>query len=185
MEFEAKNLLTKDEYLLLNSHLNHNKIKPKTQINYYFETEDFALKNKGSALRIRMKNKNYTLTLKQPKDDGILETHESITHETAQLWITNKITATISIEQQLSQLNVDRDALQYGGHLQTDRIQFKYLDALIVLDKSSYNNNIDYELEIESSSMTRSDEVMNQLLTTYKIPIRQTVNKIERFYQTL
>src|SRR5699024_2845050 len=122
MEFESKNLLTKKEYQRLNDHLNHTKIKPKTQTNYYFETDNFALKEKGAALRIRVKEGQYYLTLKQPKLDGLLETHESITNETLNLWLANQLTPTPKIDQQLASLDIDRDRIKYGGKLTTERI---------------------------------------------------------------
>ncbi|WP_212685903.1 CYTH domain-containing protein, partial [Salmonella enterica] len=78
IEIEFKNLLTEEEYLKLLSNLPFPKYS-QTQTNYYFETEDFSLKAHGSALRIREKNGNYTLTLKETHELGLLETHDALT----------------------------------------------------------------------------------------------------------
>lgn len=185
MEFESKNLLTKREYDTLCKHLNHTNIKPKNQINYYFETENFALKSKGAALRIREKNGHHVLTLKQPHQAGLLETHESISSESLQLWLNNQTTPVPKIEQQLNALNVNRAELKYGGKLKTERIEVNHLDALIVLDKSKYNHRIDYELEVEANSMEQANQVISQLLAMYHISKRNTPNKVARFYQSL
>ncbi|WP_440894919.1 CYTH domain-containing protein [Amphibacillus sp. Q70] len=185
MEYESKNLLTKKEYDILCEHLNHTKIKPKNQINYYFETENFALKDKGAALRIREKNGHHVLTLKQPHQEGLLETHEMISSETLRLWLNNQTTPVPKVERQLNELNVKREELKYGGKLKTKRIEVNYLNTVIVLDKSNYNNRIDYELEVEANSKEQANQVLAELLKTYHISKKNTPNKIARFYQSL
>lgn len=52
-------------------------------MNHYFETPNFSLKEAGSALRIRHKGETYTLTLKQPAEVGLLETHQVVTENEA------------------------------------------------------------------------------------------------------
>lgn len=185
MEYESKNLLTKLEYDTLCKYLNHTNIKPKVQINYYFETDNFALKKQGAALRIREKNGHYVLTLKQPYQDGLLETHNKITHDTLQLWLRNEITSIPNIDSKLNELSISRDKIKYGGQLLTERIEVNQFDALIVLDKSKYNHKIDYELEVEASSKEKAEQVLNQLLEMYQIEKKHTPNKIARFYQSL
>ena len=185
LEFEAKNLLTKKEYELLCKHLNHTNTEAKIQINYYFETEDFALKNKGAALRIREKDDRYILTLKQPHGEGLLETHEPLSSETMQKWISNQPTLVSKIGKQLQALNVSPGELIYGGNLVTKRIELNQLDALIVLDKSEYNNIVDYELEVEADNIDLAEHVIEHLLNTYHIPKRKTQNKTARFYLSL
>ena len=60
-------------------------------MNHYFETPDFSLKA-GSALRIRHKGETYTLTLKQPAEIGLLETHQVVTEDEAKMMMeTNTI----------------------------------------------------------------------------------------------
>ena len=61
-------------------------------MNHYFETPDFSLKEAGSALRIRHKGETYTLTLKQPAEIGLLETHQVVTEDEAKMMMeTNTI----------------------------------------------------------------------------------------------
>ena len=182
MEFEAKNLLTEQEYQLLVTHFNHNK--SKTQINYYFETNDFLLKSKGAALRIRELNNQYTLTLKQPEQDGLLETHVKINEEIKNQWLAGKCVVIPQFKSQLDKLGINPEKLKYWGNLRTDRIEIEQEQVTIVLDKSFYNNTIDYELEIEANSMTRAKDKLNQLLMIHQIEQKNTVNKIVRFFQT-
>ena len=51
----------------------------------------------------------------------------------------------------------------------THRIEFEYEDGLVCLDENIYGRNeriIDYELEIEATSMERAEELLTQLLTS-------------------
>src|SRR5699024_2461862 len=104
----------------------------------------------NSALRIRERNDTYTLTLKQPKEEGILETHESLSKNQALSWI-NGIDRSSSpyINDTLKQENISINDLVYFGSLRTERYQFKDETITYVLDKSTYNYTTDYELEIE------------------------------------
>ncbi|MFP3488877.1 CYTH domain-containing protein, partial [Staphylococcus sp. SIMBA_130] len=61
------------------------------QINHYFETKEFSLKELGCAIRIREKDGKYTLTLKEPHPDGLLETHDLLTKQEALNWMNGTI----------------------------------------------------------------------------------------------
>ncbi len=60
-------------------------------MNHYFETPSFSLKEAGSALRIRHKGATYTLTLKQPAEVGLLETHQVVTEEEARMMMATNV----------------------------------------------------------------------------------------------
>src|SRR5688572_17446881 len=84
IEIEFKNIITKSEFEKLINHFGLVEESFFTQENHYFDTPDFALKNQGSALRIRKKNEKYELTLKQPHPDGLLETNKTLDQRTAE-----------------------------------------------------------------------------------------------------
>lgn len=185
IEMESKNLLTKKEYIRLLHFFSvddHNKTK---QRNYYFETEDFQLKENGSALRIREKQNQWMLTLKQPYQDGLLETHHPLSKEQVDQWLQGNPCPAPTIDAQLKDFGVERSALEYGGSLETERIEIPYKNTTVVLDFSRYNGLTDYELEVEANSLSLSQEVMEELLTSLEIKQKTTPNKIERFYQSL
>jgi len=183
IEFEAKNLLSEQEYQLLVAHFKSNQ--PKTQINYYFETEDFFLKSKGAALRIRELNNQSVLTLKQPMEDGLLETHVKLSEETKKQWLNGNPVVIPQFKEHLNELGLDPEKLKYWGKLTTDRIEIKEQQTTIVLDKSYYNNRVDYELEIEANSLDTANHQLNKLLKAHGIERKHTANKIVRFFQTL
>lgn len=184
IEIEFKNLLTIDEYNHLLASLPFPK-QSQTQVNYYFETAHFGLREKFSALRIREKNDQYQLTLKEPHPDGLLETHDSLTEQEAFSWIEGNIITKVHTNKQLTNLNISSDQLLYYGSLTTNRREIYDGDICIVLDESTYNGQTDYELELEASHYEAGKQYFDTLLNKHKITIKHTPNKIERFFTTL
>lgn len=182
---ESKNLLSKDEYERLLNFFQVKKNQSNQQINYYFETDDLKLKANGAALRIREKNSNWVLTLKEPYQEGLIETHQILTEKEAQHWIAGSPTSSPNIEKRLQLFEISCSKLKFGGTLKTDRIELPYEGGLVVLDYSEYNGQYDYELEIEANTMKQSESIMQVLLNKLNIKQKPTPNKIERFYHTL
>ncbi|MFQ3543903.1 CYTH domain-containing protein [Halobacillus rhizosphaerae] len=183
IEIEFKNLLTEEEFTRLSNRLSFDTVELIEQTNYYFETKNLQLRAQGSALRIRKKDNQWTLTLKQPHSEGLLETHASLTAEEANLWIQNKPVDKPDIVQQLKGLGVKSKDLIYLGSLTTRRKEMEYQGTTVVLDHSLYYGREDYELEIEAASVQQGQQVIKQLLEELNIPKRETDNKIKRFYQ--
>ncbi|WP_226037644.1 CYTH domain-containing protein [Aquibacillus saliphilus] len=185
IEIEFKNLLTKDEYDKLRLFFELENVEPVIQTNHYFETSDFRLKDKGAALRIREKNNLWQLTLKEPHPEGLLETHDTLTTTEATSWINGVIIPKPTVAKQLNQLGIDFAGLNYGGTLKTYRLETLYKQTTIVLDYSTYNNQSDYELEIEATEKAIGERVFHELLENHDIPKKETPNKIKRFYSSL
>lgn len=181
IEIEYKNLLTKEEYHLLLDSL-HFPVEGTLQTNYYFDTKDFQLKEQGAALRIRKKNDNYVLTLKEPHPEGLLETHDVLTEQEAKDWLEANPTPKMHTKNQLIQLQIAVADLQYYGSLTTERREIEYENVLLVLDYSQYNKTSDFELELEAKTRSEGEQVFKSLLKKYKIQKRDTPNKIERFF---
>lgn len=184
IEIEFKNLLTKAEFNLLLDAFAFPKDARK-QTNFYFETEDFRLKDKHSALRIREKNDKYTLTLKEPYEDGLLESHDPLTKQEATAWIEGNPVAKEFTSKQLANLNIPEKDFKYYGSLETKRHEIKFKNVLVVLDYSKYNQQEDYELELEAEDYNTGEQIFKEILDKHQIPNRYTPSKIERFFHTL
>ncbi|WP_343042451.1 CYTH domain-containing protein [Ornithinibacillus caprae] len=184
IEIEFKNLLTKPEFDRILNRLPFPE-KADKQTNFYFETMDFSLRKNKSALRIRQKNGNYRLTLKEPHPDGLLETHDHLTVEEANEWLNGNCIPKENILKQLNQINVSLQDLKYFGSLTTERREYKDNGIIYVLDYSTYNNQEDYELEIEAIHKKEGIQAFHSLLEELHIPQRETANKIQRFFSTL
>ncbi|GGF15346.1 CYTH domain-containing protein [Halobacillus andaensis] len=182
IEIEFKNLLTEEEYVKLYEDLSFESVELIEQTNYYFETEDFKLKQVGAALRIRRKKDTWTLTLKQPHSEGLLETHDVLTQDDVNQWMISRPTSAEHVEKQLRELGVSIDELKYMGSLMTRRKEQEYKNTTVVLDHSFYFEKSDYELELEARSKETGLNVFRELLANYHIPERKTDNKIKRFF---
>ncbi|GAA0455118.1 CYTH domain-containing protein [Alkalibacillus silvisoli] len=185
IEIEFKNLLTKEEYDALVEHYINDYTIAKNQTNYYFETADFQLKHKHAALRVREKGGHYIATLKQPVEDGLLETHDSISETQFNEWYKNLIDLPPNIKKQLDEIGINGNELEYKGTLQTIRYEQQYDNCLIVLDHSTYNGREDYELELEVSNYEQGKQLFEKILNRFKIKQRATSNKIARFLGTV
>lgn len=182
IEIEFKTMLTKEEFTTLHQRLPF-PAQPIVQTNYYFETEDFSLKAHASALRIRKKGDQYTLTLKEPHPEGILETHDSLTEEEANEWFQNNPVTEAKVAQQLKNMNISTEDLRYYGALTTERYTFREGKVEYMLDKSFYHEAVDYELEIEASSQVEGQRALHTLLEEQRLKERKALPKIARFFE--
>ncbi|MBT2573807.1 CYTH domain-containing protein [Bacillus sp. ISL-51] len=179
IEIEFKNLLTKSEFLMLADAFNMMENDFKHQVNHYFDTKDFSLKQKKSALRIREKNGAYVLTLKEPAAVGLLETHQKL----AAPDLDGFTIPEGPVKEQLTGLGINPDLICYFGTLTTKRAEKETEKGLIVLDHSRYLNKEDFELEFEAADWDEGKQAFEQLLQRFSIPQRMTKNKIMRFYE--
>ncbi|GGE71832.1 CYTH domain-containing protein [Priestia taiwanensis] len=181
IEIEFKNLVTKEEFELLTDTFSlHNSFISQT--NYYFDTEALSLKDHGAALRIRVKKNTYTLTLKQPHDVGLFETHETLTKDEAMRIIDEGLIPNSTIASRIEALGISPSSLTYLGELTTSRAETEYEGGVLVLDHSHYLSCNDYELEYEVTDEAAGYTSFISLLETYCIPKRKTDNKIKRFF---
>ncbi|MDQ0230621.1 CYTH domain-containing protein [Metabacillus malikii] len=183
IEIEFKNMLTKDEFSKLKAAFDIDDSDFILQENHYFDTPQFHLKEVGAALRIRQKQDTLYLTLKEPAQIGLLETHQQIDEKTAQIIIETGQLPEGKIIKQIENLGVNHHDIVYFGSLTTIRAEKIYREGLIVLDYSRYLNIEDYELEFEVKDEQIGKEHFTDLLKTYAIPVRTTKNKIRRFYE--
>lgn len=184
IEIEFKNLITKEEFNKILSMYSFHE-PPVVQTNFYFDTPNFSLRNNHSALRIREKKGIYYLTLKETIQEGILETHDSLTLDEVIYWKNNEPVVKSNVAKQLNKLNIRISELIYYGSLTTKRTEYHHDQLIYVLDESNYNGQSDYELEIEAPTFQKGQVVFNNLLKTSGIPKRETPNKIMRFFSTL
>lgn len=182
IEIEFKNLLTYEEFLQLIDAFEVRKSDFNEQTNYYFDTEDFQLKNHKSALRIRFKKDTYTLTLKQQYEEHILETHQTIDKGIFPNMLNGIPLPHGEVTEVLRKLKIDTDEIKFLGELSTNRVELPYQEGLLVLDENHYLGKIDYELEYESADYKKGQQIFLELLKSKNIPERETKSKIHRFF---
>ena len=182
IEIEFKNLLAYEEFLQLIDAFEVRKSDFNEQTNYYFDTEDFQLKDHKSALRIRFKKNTYTLTLKQQFEEHILETHQTIDKNRFSNVLTGMPLPQGEVTEVLGKLKIDTAEIKFLGELTTNRVELPYQEGLLVLDENHYLGKIDYELEYESADYKKGQQIFLELLKSKNIPERETKSKIHRFF---
>ncbi|WP_144613542.1 CYTH domain-containing protein [Bacillus cereus] len=180
IEIEFKNIVTEEEFDTLCKSFSIEVFTK--QVNHYFETPDFSLKEAGSALRIRHKGETYTLTLKQPAEVGLLETHQVVTAEEANMMMETNVIIQGAVMDQLHKLQIPVSALTYMGSLTTERAETLFEGGTLVFDHSFYYNHDDYEIEFEVQDEETGKAAFIHLLKQHDIPIRHTNNKVKRFF---
>lgn len=174
IEIEFKTLLNEEQYLKL---LDMFEIKENVfrQENYYFDTNDFYLRNNKMALRIRHKGTIYKMTLKTPFEGNLREDSMLIDDEDAKKYISSgfNLNPLFGID-----IDVKNIAMQ-----ETYRATIPYKEGRFFIDKSNYYGKTDYELEFEVDEKVEGLKVFHEFLDDNNIEYRQSLHKIERVYQ--
>jgi uncharacterized protein YjbK len=185
IEIEFKNSLSEEEFKYICLQLNISENDFISQINYYFDTPDFELGRNKSALRIREKSGNYTLTLKQQKNKSVAESHLSIDKKEAETLINNTSRIPDEMRELLLSINISIDGLTCFGKLETARAKLPYANGFLFLDKSKYLNIVDFEVEYEVYDYEVGCQDFEDFLEKFEIPFRKTPTKIQRFFEAL
>ncbi|MDE5977625.1 MAG: CYTH domain-containing protein [Turicibacter sp.] len=180
LEIEFKNMLTETKYKELLARFNIKENQIWTQKNVYFDTPHEALKAHHAALRVRIKNNTYELTLKTKATVGLLETNQLITKAEYTQLIQYHQFVKGPVYDALIKLGISINDLYVTTDLTTKRAEIPYKSGLLVLDQSFYGNIIDFELEYEVSDYQKGQTIFNNFLTTYNIPLQPAESKIKR-----
>ncbi len=179
LEFEKKFRLSAEEYEILCGVYAEYPIQ--TQMNFYYDTEDFLYNRQGITCRIRKKDNQYKATIK--------------THHLNVMACSVEKTYGVKDEFDASAF-AGMDVILHG-QLQTDRKEIKMPDGIkITLDKNSYLGTEDYELEIEyhpqleqscenilrTLVMKLTNEDVDLLLNDFYQRMKEANTKSERFF---
>ena len=181
LEIEFKNLLTEQEYRKLLEQFGYTTADARTQTNHYFDTADFRLRARNSALRIRQKGAAYECTLKIPAENGYYEITDPLNLQQAENAIDGHGFESPEVSAALTEIGISFEKLVLLGNLTTHRIEFPYKNGLLVLDHSEYHGTEDFEVEYEVQEFLEGEENFEALLAECKIPLRPTDKKIARF----
>lgn len=183
IEIECKNMVTRRDFCRLARAFGIAEHDFKQQKNFYFDTPDFALKRRKSALRVRKKTGRFQLTLKTPEETGLLETSQMIGEKVFQKLKNGGGFPEGEVMDKLMELQVAPSKLVYFGKLVTKRAEIAYEGGLLVFDHNFYLNKEDFEIEYEVSELETGTKQFLKLLETYGIPHHPAKNKVLRFYE--
>ena len=125
-------------------------------------------------LRIReIDDSEKELTLKIKERDGDIEiTHNIESEEEYQKLLSGNIN-NLDIEKEISSRGGDIKSLGVITTLTTERVEVEFDDHLLVIDKNFYNNKIDFNLEVESTSRELAKEYLEKVISKYGIAYKK------------
>ena len=182
LEIESKALINEESY---NKIILNNQKLIYTQINYYIDTSKHTLpRNLG--LRIRYKNNKYELTLKEDQKFGRMEYNQIIDKNDFINFTDNYIFPSGEVKNKLISLNINIDLLRIFGTITTHRLDIKYKNSLLSVDKNEYLDKIDYEVECESHTPQESDNDLKSFLNEKSVEFSiNTSTKLSRLLKAL
>ena len=176
MEYEARVMINESEYLKIKEeYLNIGRIcREFTNKNTYFDSPDLYLTHHHMVLRIReIDDSEKELTLKIKERDGDIEiTHQIDGEEEYQKLLSGNIN-NLEIEKEISSRGGDIKSLGVVTTLTTERVEVEFDDHLLVIDKNFYNNKIDFNLEVESTSRELAKEYLEKVISKYGIAYKK------------
>ena len=158
-EFESRIMLNESEYIAIVSH--YIRLYPNKQflknVNYYFDTDELYLRKHHINLRIRVINDTkYELTLKVSHSDGDDEINDVIFKKDADALINNERFPDGNVKTYLQSLPYSLDAYKVITSLNNLRLEIENEDHLLVIDKNTYGEITDYNLEIEAKESIKA-----------------------------
>ena len=152
-EYETRIMLTENEYFeIVSYYLKQYPNKHFLQnTNIYLDREDLFLRHKHITLRIRTINDvNCELTLKIKGLNGDQEINDSLSSKEAYLILNQGIFPSGNVKNYLLSLACPLSEYQVITTLYNRRLEIEFPDHLLVVDKNTYGDITDYNLEIES-----------------------------------
>ncbi len=182
LENEVKLKIDRNEYKRILSICDELVVSNHIQINHYFDTSNYDLFKKHSVLRVREIDNSFTLTLKSQISSGsFVERHIKI--EGLSSW-SSRLKELFSANEFDS---IDLNRISSLGTLTTTRTKIAYKDVVIELDKSEYNGLVDYEIEVEASTVEKASMSLEEFATNYRVlkSDKPNVSKYQRFISSL
>lgn len=176
LEIEFKILITKEIFDQIIS--DHQIDRSYQQTNHYLLHP--RLSKLRYSLRIRDKNDQFELTLKQPQKQGTLETNLLIDQETKEKILDHQLVIN-EVFDKLKPLNLNSTMFITDYSLTTTRYEINTPDGLICVDYNEYNNIIDYELEYEVLDYKKGKQAFLDFISQYHLEYtRNCISKINR-----
>lgn len=179
IEIEVKVLLTKKEYNKVLRYFDKDVSDGFIQKNYYIDTKDRALRNLGLSLRIRKLN-GYVMTLKLPMAEGLLEKSQNLKSEQFDLFMRNNVFPTGDIADFIESLYINPNSLLINASLSTLRIEVGYENFLLAIDENRYGDHQDFELEMESNSIQKARELLQQICEKVGIEFKENFDSKQK-----
>ena len=170
LEYEERVMITENQYSQIVEEYSKYEQKKIVNTNYYFDYEDLQLTNSGMVLRARnIDDQIFELTLKIKQENGDIEVNHPLTSNEFLDIIKNEEIPDSEVLVLLNSKNIDLDRIKLITSLKTERIEIEFPEYLFVIDKNYYNNKVDFNLEVESTSKKDAKTYLNQIISQFGI----------------
>ncbi|WDV44726.1 CYTH domain-containing protein [Clostridiaceae bacterium M8S5] len=194
LEKELKYLISAKDYKILRTYLKNNHIKEESieQINYYIDSYNNIMNKSKMSSRIRkigdgkfeftikrkLKYEGSNIHIKEEYNKKI--TYEEMMEIKASRDIFNIPAIKKFINENINNFNIN-ECVMVIGELKTVRELYKFDEFdTIIIDKSTYLDNVDYEIEVEADELCKDkfDNFLHELEIT---PFDDSLSKTDRF----
>ncbi len=174
-EYETRIMLDEERYFFIVTY--YMNLYPNKHFlqnaNYYFDTDDLYLRSQHMTLRVRVINDvRSELTLKIKGEDGDEEINDGLTPKESELLVNEGIFPYGQVRNRLMLLPYSLDKYHKITALYNRRLEIEFDDYLLVIDKNTYGENLDYNLEIESKlGIKHAKETLKGYIEKFNIPV--------------
>ena len=174
-EYETRLMIDEERYLFIVTYFMN--IYPNKHFlqntNYYFDTDDLFLRQQHITLRVRTINDiKSELTLKIKGENGDDEINDGLTPKEAELLVNQNIFPYGQVRNRLMLLPYSLDKYHRVAVLYNRRLEIEYEDYLLVIDKNTYGEVVDYNIEIESRvGIKHAKDVLKQYIEKFNLPV--------------
>lgn len=183
IEIEYKILLTQEIYQKIKQYYQDQITRDYIQTNYYLTHP--LLQEKKYMLRIREKNNTYELTLKRPYQHHQIETNVPLTKEQKAKILQHQPIQNEIIDI-LIQEGINPLELQNQYSLTTHRCDIELKEGILSLDKNTYCQQQDYELEFEVYHEQEGYQKFLEIIQPFSLHYTQNCpSKIQRVLNSL
>lgn len=176
IEKEVKCLLSQAEYLELQAFCQneHLPCQSYSQTNYYYDTDDFDLYQKGDTLRVREKENSVPVMEYKEliKNDGAVRECKEYKKQI------HTLPKQIALSEVFENPAVDSQIYKYLGALTTERTDYYLKGCTISLDKNIYLGMVDYEIEAE---FDKEADLKYLERLGFSIDFSESISKYRRF----
>lgn len=174
-EYEVRLMLDEERYFFIVTY--YMNITPNKQFiqnaNYYFDTADLYLRHQHMTLRVRTINDvRSELTLKIKGENGDDEINDGLSPQETELLINKSIFPYGQVRNRLMTLPYTLDKYHLIATLYNRRLEIECDNYLLVVDKNTYGDVVDYNLEIESKiSIAHAKEILKQYIEKFGLKV--------------
>ena len=174
-EYETRLMLTEEQYFFIVTY--YMNIEPNKHFlqnaNHYYDTDDLFLRGQHMTLRVRIINDvKSELTLKIKGEDGDEEVTDGLSPKEQELLLEQNIFPYGQVRNRLMLLPYPLDKYHRITSLFNRRLEIEFEDHILVVDKNTYEDEVDYNLEIESSvGIVHAKELLKEYASKFDLTL--------------